>query len=180
MIIAREKRNENIAEYILYMWQVEDMIRACEFKLDTIEDTLIKLYQVSDEVRAEIRDWYADLIILMVKERLVSRGHMSFLGSLIGELNEFHLRLLEKPEEEQYHTAFETAAPYLAELRQRSPYPVYGDVETALTGLYGLIMLRLRNREISAETREAFEPIRYFTALLSGKFREYEQGRMEL
>ncbi|MFR1241726.1 MAG: DUF4924 family protein, partial [Butyricimonas faecihominis] len=25
MLIAREKRKSNVAEYILYMWQVEDM-----------------------------------------------------------------------------------------------------------------------------------------------------------
>jgi len=28
MIIAQKKRKENIAEYLLYMWQVEDLIRA--------------------------------------------------------------------------------------------------------------------------------------------------------
>ena len=31
MIIARQKRKENIAEYLLYMWQVEDLIRANKF-----------------------------------------------------------------------------------------------------------------------------------------------------
>ena len=28
MIIAKQKRKENISEYLLYMWQVEDLIRA--------------------------------------------------------------------------------------------------------------------------------------------------------
>ena len=28
MIIAQKKRKENIAEYLLYMWQIEDLIRA--------------------------------------------------------------------------------------------------------------------------------------------------------
>ena len=27
MLIAREKRKSNVAEYILYMWQVEDLLR---------------------------------------------------------------------------------------------------------------------------------------------------------
>ena len=34
MIIARRKRKENIAEYLLYMWQVEDLIRANNFDMD--------------------------------------------------------------------------------------------------------------------------------------------------
>lgn len=29
MITASQKRKENIAEYLLYMWQIEDLIRAC-------------------------------------------------------------------------------------------------------------------------------------------------------
>ncbi|WP_347164130.1 DUF4924 family protein, partial [Parabacteroides merdae] len=36
MIIARRKRKENIAEYLLYMWQVEDLIRANNFDMDSI------------------------------------------------------------------------------------------------------------------------------------------------
>ncbi len=28
MITASQKRKENIAEYLLYMWQIEDIIRA--------------------------------------------------------------------------------------------------------------------------------------------------------
>ena len=35
MIIARRKRKENIAEYLLYMWQVEDLIRANNFDMDS-------------------------------------------------------------------------------------------------------------------------------------------------
>ena len=36
MIIASKKRKENIAEYILYMWQIEDMIRANDFDISKI------------------------------------------------------------------------------------------------------------------------------------------------
>ena len=36
MIVARQKRKENIAEYLLYMWQVEDLIRANRFDMDAI------------------------------------------------------------------------------------------------------------------------------------------------
>ena len=41
MIIARQKRKENIAEYLLYMWQVEDLIRANKFDMDSINRTVI-------------------------------------------------------------------------------------------------------------------------------------------
>ena len=31
MYIAQSKRKENIAEYILYLWQLEDLLRALQF-----------------------------------------------------------------------------------------------------------------------------------------------------
>ena len=36
MIVAKEKRESNIAEYLLYMWQVEDIIRACNYDITII------------------------------------------------------------------------------------------------------------------------------------------------
>ena len=41
MIIAKQKRKENIAEYLLYMWQIEDLIRANNFDMDLIRRTVI-------------------------------------------------------------------------------------------------------------------------------------------
>ena len=41
MIIAQKKRKENIVEYMLYMWQVEKIIRAKNLDMDKIEKTII-------------------------------------------------------------------------------------------------------------------------------------------
>ena len=35
MIISEELKQNNIAEYILYMWQTEDMIRSFDFDIAT-------------------------------------------------------------------------------------------------------------------------------------------------
>ena len=40
MIVARQKKKENIAEYLLYMWQIEDIIRACGGNIDVIKSRL--------------------------------------------------------------------------------------------------------------------------------------------
>ena len=46
MIIAQLKRKENIAEYLLYMWQIEDIIRANKLDIDLIEKNLISQYNI--------------------------------------------------------------------------------------------------------------------------------------
>ena len=46
MIIAREKRRNNIAEYVLYMWQIEDLIRANELDMQRLRATVIAQYKI--------------------------------------------------------------------------------------------------------------------------------------
>ena len=65
---ARQKRKENIAEYLLYMWQVEDLIRANKFDMDSINRTVIAHYDQPEEVKKEIAQWYEELIEMMRSE----------------------------------------------------------------------------------------------------------------
>ncbi|MBQ1485634.1 MAG: DUF4924 family protein, partial [Muribaculaceae bacterium] len=51
MIIAKQKRQENIAEYLLYLWQVEDLLRACNLDIDKVEKAVIGRYDVDDKTR---------------------------------------------------------------------------------------------------------------------------------
>jgi len=54
MIIASKKRKENIAEYILYMWQIEDMIRANDFDISKIRRNIIDNFQIDDAQKHEM------------------------------------------------------------------------------------------------------------------------------
>ena len=65
MLIAREKLQTNLAEYILYMWQIEDLIRANQLDIDRIEQSIINGFDESDAVKEEMREWYSGLIAEM-------------------------------------------------------------------------------------------------------------------
>ena len=67
MLIAREKRKSNVAEYILYMWQVEDMLRAMRMDIQLVNQNVVSQFQVDDDTRKEISDWYDNLIEMMRK-----------------------------------------------------------------------------------------------------------------
>ena len=77
MIIAEQKKKENVAEYLLYMYQVEDMIRANKLDLDSIEQTLISKFDVPYGVKRDMREWYKSLIVMMQDERKEQSGHLS-------------------------------------------------------------------------------------------------------
>ena len=74
MIIARRKRKENIAEYLLYMWQVEDLIRANNFDMDSIRRTVVDRYDQPDDIKEEIAKWYEELIEMMTLRRGDGKG----------------------------------------------------------------------------------------------------------
>ena len=57
MIIANEKEKENIAEYILYMWHIEDLIRAYNFDINVIYSAVIQQFNLSNESVSEMKNW---------------------------------------------------------------------------------------------------------------------------
>ena len=65
MLIAREKKKTNIAEYILYMWQVEDMLRALGLDMQRVNEHVVARFRADDALRKEIYDWYDYLVAMM-------------------------------------------------------------------------------------------------------------------
>jgi flagellin-specific chaperone FliS len=180
MIIAQEKRKTNIAEFILYMWQVEDLIRSSKFNFPHIDKIVISKFSLPDETLTEIRTWYTNLITLMIDENIQERGHMSFLTNLIRELNDLHLRLLHSADEKKYQQIYQKASENIKSLKQKSPETYSSEIEVCLTGLYGYLMLRLQQSDISAETKAAMTSFSNLLAALSNRFREIEEGLKEL
>ncbi len=102
MIVARQKRKENIAEYLLYMWQVEDLIRANRFDMDAIRKSVIAHYDQPDSVKEEIARWYEEIIDMMRSEGVMESGHIQLNKNVIIALTDLHLRLLRSPKEMVY------------------------------------------------------------------------------
>ena len=64
MTISQQLRKDNIVGYLLYMWQVEDTIRAYQCDLSAIKRDYISRFDLTDEQREETIDWYGNLILL--------------------------------------------------------------------------------------------------------------------
>lgn len=180
MIIARQKRKENICEYLLYMWQVEDLIRANHFDMDEIRDKVIARYNQPDEVKEEIARWYEELIEMMRSEGIKESGHIQLNKNVIITLTDLHLRLLKSPKEMIYGAAYYKTLPYIVQLRAKSGGNDIPELETCFTAVYGYLMLRMQGKEISAETLDGIKQISSFLALLAEKYRADMNGELEL
>jgi hypothetical protein len=179
MLIANQKRKENIAEYLLYMFQIEDLIRAYSFDIDLLEVNIISKFEQPYHIKRDMREWYLSLIAMMKDGKLVQKGHVPIVRSLIADLESFHTRLLHDEAESKYHAAFAKVQLSIDSLRAKSDGRHCGDIELCLNGLYGLLMLRLTKKTISPETSSAFGLIGEMIALLSAKFMLFEKGEPE-
>lgn len=179
MIIARQKRKENIAEYLLYMWQVEDLIRANRFDMDAIRRTVIDQYDQPEEVKAEIAQWYEELIEMMRSEGVMESGHIQLNKNVIIALTDLHLRLLKSPKEMVYAAAYYKTLPYIVQLRAKAGGAEVPEIETCFAAVYGYLLLKMQGKEISAQTMEGIKQISSFLALLAEKYREDMNGELK-
>lgn len=174
MLIARQKKQENIAEYLLYMWQLEDIIRSFELDIDQIQQSLIDPVYPTDEERKEARDWYEGLILMMKSEGIQEEGHLQINKNLVMDLTDLHLRLLKDPKESVYIGVYYNTLPHIVALRTKSGGKDFSELETCFTALYGYLLLKLQKREISGETQAAVAQITGLLRLLSKKYKELE------
>ena len=126
-----KSKKDNIAEYILYLWQLEDYLRAFPQQADATTEL-------------------HDLNEMMHREGIVESGHLQLALNALSELEELHATLLN--EDAMYRAAIIRLQPSLNLLKAKTDRPTMSDIEACLTLLYQIMMLRLQKKEISAET----------------------------
>lgn len=176
--IAQQKLNENIAEYILYMWQMEDIVRAFNFDIEAIEYNFIRENITDENQIKELKNWYAGLISKMKSQKIEKTGHLIELNEILAELFFLHTTLLHPNGDEIYHKYYKDAANYISEFKERSNSKTLNDVELCLSGLYAKLLLRLKKEQISPETEEAFESFRKLMAYLTQQYHKMKRGEL--
>lgn len=126
-----KSKKENIAEYILYLWQMEDYLRAFPAQADATAE----LHELNE---------------MMHREGIVESGHLQLAQNALSELEELHTRLLQ--EDAIYRAAIIRLTPSLNLLKAKTDRPTMSDIEACLLLLYQIMLLRLQKREITPET----------------------------
>ena len=114
MTTAEEKRDQHIVEYILYVWQMEDLVRAVNLDLAALRTHLSSAYQ-GDRLEAELM-WFGDLIQTLKREKKTAKGHVGALDEVMIELTYLHRTLMDVLKDEEYKSAVEAAKPHLDEM----------------------------------------------------------------
>lgn len=179
MLVAQEKRKTNIAEYILYMWQVEDILRACSFDADLIQLKLVSRFNADEKTSNEIAAWYNNLAIAMEKEHIREKGHLQVITNLVNDLNEFHLKMIGTQADGEYLRLYRMNQDAISDFILKSGKSVENDVEACLNALYGILLLRITTAEISPLTQQTIEGFGRMIGHLSARYIQFENDDFE-
>ena len=148
MMQMMKSKKDNIAEYILYLWQMEDYLRA---------------FPQNAEATPELHE----LNEMMHREGIVESGHLALANNALAELIDLHTTLLN--EDAMYRAAIIRLQPSLNLLKAKTDRPTMSDIEACLLLLYQIMLLRLQKKEITPETAsvqaQATQVLQYLSKL---------------
>ncbi len=184
MLIANRLRDHNRAEYLLYMWQVEDILRANGCDLDRLRENYLCQFQLTGDARQELEQWYADLCEMMRSEDKMQCGHLQINLNVVETLAELHESLIRSDKFPYYRQLYYKVLPFIVELRAKNGTQDHTGIREELNLcfelLYGVMMLRLQKKEISTPTLEAAEEVSKFLGQLSDYWKAQKAGQLDL
>lgn len=145
---------DNIAEYILYLWQMEDYLRAFPEQANANTELM-------------------ELLDMMHAEGIVQGGHLQLAQNALSELEDLHDELLNT--EAPYRAVMLHLQPSLVLLKAKTDRPTMSDVEACLVLLYQVMMLRLQKKEITTETQTVVNDATQLLRFLSKTYYDNRQ-----
>lgn len=180
MYIAEQLKKKSMAEYLLYMWQVEDTLRAYGLDVERMAREYIPQFGLDAEKSEAMKGWYESLVEMMREEGVTEKGHLQVNKNIIILLNDLHAQLLKSSKHPFYSAAYYKALPFIVELRAKSAESQEkGEIENCFDALYGTMLLRAQKKDISAETATAIDNIAKFMGLLSDFYQKDKAGEVE-
>lgn len=146
-----KSKKDNIAEYILYLWQIENYLRAFPQQAEANEE----LHELNE---------------MMHREGIMEGGHLQIAQNALGEMEDLHKELLD--EDAMYRAAIMRIQPSLNILKAKTDRPTMSDIEAGLILLYQIMLLRLQQKEISAETAQVQTQVTKVLQFLSKSYRD--------
>ncbi|MCF6360660.1 MAG: DUF4924 family protein [Cyclobacteriaceae bacterium] len=147
MVKADQKKESNISEYLIYMFQSEDLIRTFEFDLNRITEYMIANIPVTDSEKKELILWYAALIEIMRADNVEKAGHISEVSNLIQELAALHHSLISN--DTKYNSLVQLANPFIQANIKESNNTITNPIQVCLNAIYGFLLLKFEEKIIT-------------------------------
>ena len=181
MFVAEHLRKSNIAEYLIYMWQVEDLLRAFHLDFDKLkEGWLSQFSNLTPEQRSSQEEWYGHLIDMMHSEGVTEKGHLQINKNVLLNLEDLHSHLMASAKFPYYQAAYTNILPVIVGLRQKNGNKKEeSELETCFNFLYGVMLLRLQKKPVSEDTEKLVKTVTVFLGTLADYYKKDKEEPIE-
>ena len=156
MLPADQKKKNNLAEYIIYMYQTEELIRSYNFDLNDITTFVVVNTPISPSFKKKLILWYAEVIEQMISEGLNEKaGHSIKIQSEVAKLEDLHKKLLST--DSVYKEIFDIAQPSIQKHIKQSKNEISSEVQICLNSVYGMLLLKLHGKNLQKEQQDSVE-----------------------
>ena len=170
MNIAESKRQNNISEYIIHMYQTEDLIRAYEFDLTEINKRIVNHIPDGDDEKKSLTDWYEDIIVKMKQQGIEKSGHLLEVQLIVEELSDIHEEL--QSTDNNFEKVYHKSKSHIDKSMTLAKGQIINEVQICLNGVYGLLLLRANGKKITNELMESINTFGDILSYLSFKYKQ--------
>ena len=116
---------------------------------------------------------------MMNSEGCRTSGHLQINNIVLQQLEELHGALLQSAKFPFYSSEYYRVLPFVVELRHRGADKQEHEIETCFNSLYGVMMLRLQQKEVTTNTQHAVKEISTFIGMLNDYYLKDKQKPLE-
>jgi len=168
MSLAEEKKRNNISEYIIHMYQTEDLIRIYEFDMEKVDEYVIKHIPVENKI--PLKEWYRDIADKMEKQGIKEKGHLAEVQEIVSELVELKKELLKS--DKDFKNIYDKSKSHIEESLKYADGQIENEVQACLNGVYGLLLLRMNGRSVDDDIMVSVNAFGDVLSHLSYKYKQ--------
>ena len=117
---------------------------------------------------------------MMRTEGKTDRGHLQINENVLVLLEDLHARLLDSHKQQEYTDLYYKALPFIVEFRAKNHSTDNAELRDCFNMLYGVWLLRVQGKEVSASTAQAVKAVSAFIGKLAVLYREDKEGKLDL
>mgnify|MGYP000008424520 FL=1 len=171
-------QNENVAEYLLYIFQIEALIRTLDLDINRLETELLApAFPDPTQLQYQL-SWYNEIVLEMRQRGLQKEGHLDQVEEILLELIYLHNTLLTILNDEKYKGLCDHATEALQAFKTKSNMANRHDIEALLHAMFMKLQLKMKKQDISPETEAAFDLFRIQLAYLSQNYQRMKAGEL--
>lgn len=172
MLIASQKRRENIADYLIYMYRNEALIRSFDLDIKLIKEHVVKNIEAPELEKQKLTAWYQILIDRMKTDKVEQEGHLQELIDIVKELDVLHEKL--KGEDSKYQEHYNISTNAISKNLKQAKGLITSEIQICLNAMFGYLLLKSQGKSVPEGQEKILENFGNLLSYLSFAFLEEE------